>query len=165
MDSTACVDESINEYAKMLGKFNKIQALTNRAMNGDLRFEDSFRQRLATLQPTSTNFKQFLASREQLMFKKQLITAGLVEFVGKLRRQGVHVCFITGGFFEIAAMVAKFIGIDVVSGLESDERILCGGCQVPGTVFANKLLFDENGGYSRLVDSPVSKAGGKAVIV
>jgi len=170
MDSTVCVDESINEYSKMLGKFNEIQVLTNSAMNGDMKFEDSFKKRLETLAPTKEDFEQFLKNREKLMYQNKLISNGVSDFVATLRRQGVHVGLVTGGFYEIAEMVAKFIGMEARPGFETKnsgetDTILCGGVSLPPTIFANQLLFDKTGKYNGLVKSPVSRAGGKPAVI
>lgn len=170
MDSTVCVDESINEYSKMLGKFHEIQALTNSAMNGDMKFEDSFKKRLETMAPTKEDFEQFLKNREKLTYQNKLITNGVSHFVATLRRQGVHVCLLTGGFYEIAEMVAKFIGMEARPGFETlksgkTDVMLCGGVSLPPTIYANQLIFDETGKYNGLIDSPVSRAGGKPDVI
>jgi len=46
VDSTLSPDEGIDELAGWLGKKAEVEALTSKAMNGDLAFEDAMRQRL-----------------------------------------------------------------------------------------------------------------------
>lgn len=46
VDSTLSLDEGIDELADWLGKKAEVEALTSKAMDGDLAFEDALHQRL-----------------------------------------------------------------------------------------------------------------------
>jgi phosphoserine phosphatase len=50
MDSTMIEQECIDELADVAGAGDKVRAITARAMNGELAFEDALRERVPTLQ-------------------------------------------------------------------------------------------------------------------
>merc|ERR1711879_359685 len=160
VDSTVCVDESINEFAKFLGKYEEINQLTSDAMNGTMSFESSFSKRLKILSPTIDQFQEFLKNREVLLCRKKLLSNGVNNFVDELRRKGVWVCLISGGFQEIIELVAKHLGLPVVS---SQEVSLCGGIKTPPVVVSNRLLFYSDKTFAgHDTNRPVSRAFGKA---
>ena len=91
MDSTAIEIECIDELAKMAGRGDEVAEVTERAMQGELDFETSLRQRVAAL----ANADETIISRlcEQLP-----LMPGLQLMVSELQAHGWHVALASGGF-------------------------------------------------------------------
>ncbi|VDP92090.1 unnamed protein product [Echinostoma caproni] len=71
VDSTVCTDEGIDELARFLHCEDKIQAITKRAMSGELDFRQSLTLRLELMKPTQSDFSRFLSH------KKLSLTTGI----------------------------------------------------------------------------------------
>jgi phosphoserine phosphatase len=153
-------DETIDEFARFLGK--DIQQITKKTMDGYLSFRDSFKNRLAAINPTKVEYEQFVESFDPKFtpkvglhkggqLKKKTLLKQAIELIGQLRRCGVPSYLVTGGFREI---VYEKIAPKL---LIPRERI-----------FANVLHFDADGNYagfdrsqltSQSGPSPLGKAG------
>jgi len=59
VDSSFCVDESIDEIAAFLGKKDEVAALTALAMSGSVSFQDALQQRLSVINPTKKAIARF----------------------------------------------------------------------------------------------------------
>lgn len=142
VDSTVCMDEGIDELGEFCGAGEAVAAWTSRAMGGSVPFEEALSARLSLFKPSLNDVKNFLAS------KPPKITPGVEELVGKLHFKGTSVYLVSGGFRQMIAPVASILQIP-------EQRI-----------FANKLLFDENGTYMGFdFEEPTSRSGGKAAAI
>ncbi|MGF1691360.1 phosphoserine phosphatase [Photobacterium kagoshimensis] len=91
MDSTAIEIECIDEIAKLAGVGEEVAAVTERAMQGELDFEASLRQRVATLKGAD---EAILAQvREHLPMMPELR-----QLVASLQHYGWKVAIASGGF-------------------------------------------------------------------
>ncbi|KAI5075558.1 hypothetical protein GOP47_0009998 [Adiantum capillus-veneris] len=142
VDSTVCTDEGIDALGEFCGAGKAVAAWTSRAMGGSVPFEDALAARLALFKPSLMDVESFLASNPPK------ISPGIEELIRKLHSKGKAVYLISGGFRQMIAPVAKILRIQ-------EENI-----------FANKLLFNENGSYAGFdIKEPTSKSGGKAAAI
>jgi phosphoserine phosphatase len=104
MDSTMIEQECIDELADVAGAGDKVRAITARAMNGELDFEDALRERVATLanQPVEV-IAQVISNRISLM-------PGGRELIATMRANGAWCALVSGGFTHFTAHVAGALG-------------------------------------------------------
>ncbi|WP_240652785.1 phosphoserine phosphatase SerB [Rheinheimera riviphila] len=91
MDSTAIQIECIDEIAVLAGVGAEVAAVTARAMNGELDFAQSLRQRVATLANAPEHILQQVLNAVPLM-------PGLTALVSHLQQQQWQVAIASGGF-------------------------------------------------------------------
>lgn len=105
MDSTLIEEEVIDEMARSVGLTPAVSAITLRAMNGELDFEQSLRERLALLEGVQTDVWARL--------KKSLtIAPGARELCKELRRRGVVIAVASGGFAPMVEWLKEELGLD-----------------------------------------------------
>ncbi|KAK5163393.1 Phosphoserine phosphatase [Saxophila tyrrhenica] len=117
MDSTLIQQEVIDELARSVGRYDKVAAVTEAAMRGELDFEASLRARVAELKGVSTDIWDKLKA-EVITF-----TPGARELVQFLRQRGWKTAVLSGGFKPLADWVKDTLGLDYA--------------------FANQLAVDE----------------------
>ncbi len=91
MDSTAIQIECIDEIAKLAGVGEQVAAVTARAMNGELDFAQSLRQRVATLKDAPETILKQVLDAVPLM-------PGLESLVAFLQQHQWQVVIASGGF-------------------------------------------------------------------
>ncbi len=106
MDSTMIEQECIDELADFVGKKAHVAAITERAMNGELVFEDALRERVKLLAGLSVEKLQ------QCFDQKITPMAGAKELVAAFKRQGGKAVLVSGGFTFFTERVAKMLGFD-----------------------------------------------------
>ncbi|VWX52142.1 phosphoserine phosphatase SerB [Novosphingobium sp. 9U] len=123
MDSTMIGQECIDELADFAGLKDRVAAITERAMQGELDFESALRERVGLLTdlPESA-ITECLASRIVPM-------AGAKTLVATLKARGCRTVLVTGGFHHFADPVAEQLGFEYVVGnrLEVAADKLSGG--------------------------------------
>lgn len=107
MDSTLIEVEVIDELAKAAGVGDQVAKVTERAMRGELDFNESFATRLATLQGLDEAVLQKIA--ESLP-----ITEGAERLISTLNRMGYKTAILSGGFTYFAKHLQQKLGIDFV---------------------------------------------------
>lgn len=106
MDSTMIGQECIDELADMAGIGAHVAAITERAMNGELEFEDALRERVALLRGLDAGvIGQVIAERIRF-------TPGARELLATMRARGAHAVLVSGGFTAFTAHVADTLGFD-----------------------------------------------------
>ncbi len=95
MDSTLIQTEIIDEMAAQLGRADEVHQLTERAMNGELDFEQSLRARVAKL-------KGLPVSDMQKILEKLPFTPGTETFIHTVQKLGYKLALISGGFSYFA---------------------------------------------------------------
>ena len=113
MDSTLISCEVIDELARVAGVGAEVAAITERAMRGELDFDESFRTRLALLEGLDAGAVDELA--DQLP-----VQSGLSEMATTLKARGLRLAIFSGGFIPIAERLKNDYGFDhvVANGLE-----------------------------------------------
>jgi len=104
MDSTAIQIECIDEIAKLAGTGDLVAAVTARAMNGELDFAQSLRQRVATLAGADQGILQQVLTGLPLM-------PGLVELVTTLQQHQWQVVIASGGFTFFTQALQQQLGL------------------------------------------------------
>jgi phosphoserine phosphatase len=105
MDSTLIPIEVIDELAKHHGVASAVAAVTERAMAGEMDYDESLRQRLALLKGLP------LAVLERIAAELPL-TAGAETLIRVLKRLGYRTAVISGGFSVAADALRARLGID-----------------------------------------------------
>lgn len=121
MDSTLIQSEVIVEMAKAQGVGDKVYDITERAMNGELNFDQSLTERVALLKGLPTS------SLEGLLDKIK-ITDGVEEFLKTVQKLGYKTAIISGGFTFFAHYFQKKLSIDYAfaNDLEVSQGMLTG---------------------------------------
>lgn len=106
MDSTMITVECIDELADYAGIKDQIAEITERAMQGELDFEEALKGRIALLKGLDKSaIKQCLDERVQIM-------PGAQTLVKTMRHLGSETILVSGGFTSFAEPVAKNIGFE-----------------------------------------------------
>lgn len=105
VDSTLIRDEVIELLADEAGSRQRVATITERAMLGELDFEHSLRERVATLSGLPTSVFETVQ-------KKIVLTDGAKELIAGVHRGGGRIGAISGGFEQILAPLATRIGLD-----------------------------------------------------
>ena len=106
MDSTLINEEVIDELARSIGINEAVSAITARAMNGDIDFATSLRERVAMLKGVRADVWEDL---------KGIVTiaTGARELVHGLKEKGVLTGVVSGGFTPMAEWLKGELGLDV----------------------------------------------------
>ncbi len=126
MDSTLIKAEVIDELARRHGVFEAVAAITERAMRGDIDFQQSFRERMAMLNGLSESVLAEVADGLELM-------DGLERLMTQLKRLGYRTAILSGGFTYFAHYLQKRLGFDEVHANELviDAGVVTGEVHLP----------------------------------
>jgi phosphoserine phosphatase len=142
VDSTVCKEEAIDELAKFQQVGALVEAITRNAMGGNMSFRTALQTRLNLIQPTRPRLEQFLLNHPSQL------TDGITELIDLLHERKIPVYLITGGFHSIVDPVAKQLNIPLKN------------------VFANQLLFNDDGSYAGFDENEMtSDTGGKGRVI
>ncbi len=116
MDSTLIQTEVIDELAKRNGVYEKVAAITESAMRGEIDFKESFTERCKLLKGLDVSVMREIA--ENLPF-----TEGVDRLMYVLKKYGYKIAILSGGFTFFGEYIQKRYGIDYVyaNELEIDE--------------------------------------------
>ncbi len=106
MDSTIITSETLDELAAFAGIGEKIAAITARAMNGELDFQDALRERVGRLKGLPVEALDRTWERVEL-------TGGARELVATMRAHGAMTALVSGGFSFFTGRVAEAVGFDI----------------------------------------------------
>ena len=107
MDSTLIKTEVIDELARAAGVADKVIAITERAMLGEIDFKDSLVERVACLKGLPESVLGEIAEALPL-------TEGVEHLFSTLNRLGYKTAILSGGFGYFAEHLQKKLGIDYV---------------------------------------------------
>ena len=105
VDSTLIENEVIELLAERAGSLAEVSAITFRAMNGELDFEESLRSRVATLNGLPESV--FAAVGAQVV-----VTEGVTAMIAGIQTAGGRVGVVSGGFHEVIDPVASRLGLN-----------------------------------------------------
>jgi phosphoserine phosphatase len=105
MDSTLIQAEVIDEMAEVFGIGDKVKQITERAMNGELNFDDALRERVALL-------KGLDRKRMEEIFHRLPLTPGAEKFLKTVKKLGFKTAIVSGGFRYFAENLRQKLGID-----------------------------------------------------
>lgn len=121
MDSTTLDGETLDELARRTGTGEIVADITNRAMNGEMEFSESLRQRTIVL-----------ANQPESLLKEVLhqlkLTDGVRELVQTMKANNARTALISGGYNWFTQHIAPLCGFDENYGntLEIKNGIITG---------------------------------------
>ncbi len=138
MDSTLISIECIDEIADMVGIKPQVAAITERAMQGELDFAQSLRERVALLKGLSE------ADLMRVLNERLQLNPGVKEWIETCKKNNITTLLVSGGFTFFAERVKAMLGLDyaVSNTLEIIDGKLTGGVLgdiVDAQVKANEL--------------------------
>jgi len=107
MDSTLIQSEVIDMMAEVAGVGDQVKEITERAMRGELDFDQSYTERLSLL-------KGLQEEQLEKIFQDLKITDGAEKLLKNLNLLGYKTAIISGGFEFFAKKLAANLGIDHV---------------------------------------------------
>lgn len=126
MDSTLIEQEVINLLGQAAGKSIEIEAITDKAMAGDLDFKTALIERVSLLKGLDHNILSQV--RDQIT-----LTKGAKKLVDELHQQGHKVGVVSGGFIEVIEPILKSLEIDFyrANRLKIQDGVLTGEIDGP----------------------------------
>ncbi|MDP5000808.1 MAG: phosphoserine phosphatase SerB [Flavobacterium sp.] len=122
MDSTLIQTEVIDELAELAGVGEQVRAITESAMQGEIDFNESFKQRMQLLKGLKEDVLEKVAINLP-------ITKGARRLIDTLKTYGFKTAILSGGFTYFGHYLQKELGIDYVfaNQLEIKDGALTGG--------------------------------------
>eukprot|EP00929_Paragymnodinium_shiwhaense_P124278 TRINITY_DN9940_c0_g1_i1.p1 TRINITY_DN9940_c0_g1~~TRINITY_DN9940_c0_g1_i1.p1 ORF type:complete len:320 (-),score=93.68 TRINITY_DN9940_c0_g1_i1:317-1198(-) len=146
VDSTVVTTEGIDILGKCFGVYKEIAALTHKAMNGNVKFQDAMADRLQLMADHGMTKEKLLKCVKTE--GKPRWSRGVQEMVKRLHARGVDVYLVSGGFQNMLAPIAYELHIPQQN------------------VYANTILFNEDGSYNGFDrNAPTSASGGKPAVL
>ena len=105
VDSTLINQEVIELIASHANVQQKVKEITDRAMAGEIDFEQSLTERVSLL--TGLNSSTLAAVKSEVT-----LTDGASELISTLQAQGDHVAIVSGGFVEVISDLMKKLQIE-----------------------------------------------------
>jgi phosphoserine phosphatase len=106
MDSTLIGQECVDELADFGGVGDRVAAITERAMRGEIEFAPALRERVALLAGMSETVIQDVL-RDHITLNR-----GARTLVQTMRANGAHVAIVSGGFRQFTGAIRARIGAD-----------------------------------------------------
>lgn len=122
MDSTLIQAEVIDKLAELAGVGDRVKAITEAAMQGEIDFNESFKRRMRLLKGLSEEVLQEVAQNLP-------ITKGAHRLISTLKSYGFKTAILSGGFTYFGKYLQRELGIDYVyaNQLEIKDGVLTGG--------------------------------------
>ncbi len=124
MDSTLIQQECIDELAAEAGVGDRVAAITSRAMNGEIGFEEALRERVRLLKGLPVTAIQKVLD-ERITYMPGGRTA-----VATMKANGVYAVLVSGGFTAFSGTVAAQLGFDE----HRANKLLVAGQRLTGEV-------------------------------
>lgn len=106
MDSTIIPVECIDEIADFAGVKDRVSAITERAMQGELDFDGALRERVGLLKGLPVE------ALEKTYAQRISLNPGAVELVGRMKQAGALTALVSGGFTYFTERVAADAGFE-----------------------------------------------------
>jgi phosphoserine phosphatase len=110
MDSTIITCECIDELADAVGLKEKVSAITERAMRGEIEFEPALRERVALLKELP------VAALEEVYKSRVRLMPGAKTLVATMNAHGAKTALVSGGFTYFTSRVAAATGFSFHQG-------------------------------------------------
>jgi phosphoserine phosphatase len=118
MDSTMIRQECIDELAAEVGLRDKVAAITERAMRGEIAFQPALRERVALLKGLAVEVV------DKVLSSRIRVTPGARPLIATMKAAGAHTTLVSGGFTAFVAPIAERIGFD---DSRANELLVNGG--------------------------------------
>jgi phosphoserine phosphatase len=141
MESTIITCECLDELADYVGLRGKIEAITARAMNGEMDFATALSERVALLKglPEST--------LQEVYDKKVRLMDGANELLAAMKKNGAYCMLVSGGFDFYTTRIKSRLGFDEERSnkLEIKNGVLTGRVIAPILDKTSKLQALQDG--------------------
>ena len=107
VDSTFITSEVLDEVAHRAGSGAQVEAITERAMRGELDFTAALRERVTTI--AGLDVAALDDVRSQIQF-----TPGALDLIALAKQAGTTIALVSGGFAEVVEPLVDGLGIDHV---------------------------------------------------
>jgi phosphoserine phosphatase len=108
MDSTLITIECIDEIADYIGRKAEVAAITEAAMRGEITdYDESLRRRVALLEGLSQSTLQ------RVWDERVQLSPGADELIGAMKRAGLRVLVVSGGFTFFTERIRQRLGLDL----------------------------------------------------
>jgi phosphoserine phosphatase len=126
MDSTIVTSETLDELAAFAGLKERVAAITERSMNGEIDFPDALRERVALLRGLDL-------SALEAAWAATRLTPGAMTLVATMHAHNATTALVSGGFTFFTGRVAALCGFDVhrANTLLDDGTALTGAVAEP----------------------------------
>ncbi|MBL0318940.1 MAG: phosphoserine phosphatase SerB [Alphaproteobacteria bacterium] len=140
MDSTMIKQECIDEIADFVGAKERVAAITERAMNGELDFKEALQERVALLKGLPAETLQRVYS-ERIIFMD-----GAKTLISTMRKHGSFCVLVSGGFTFFTSRVSESLGFHTNEAniLEIEHDALTGTVKEPILDKTSKVHFLEH---------------------
>lgn len=127
MDSTIIQQECIDELAACVGLKDKVSAITTRAMNGELDFEQALTERVGLLKGLP------LSEMQRVLDEHITLMPGASTLLASLRARGLFTVLVSGGFTFFTTAIRSRAGFhaDEANILLHENDTLTGTVQLP----------------------------------
>jgi phosphoserine phosphatase len=129
MDSTIIQQECIDELADAMGRRDEVSEITERAMHGEIDFEEALRARAAMLSGLDAT------AMEDVYRERITLTPGAKTLTATMKANGALTALVSGGFTFFTQRIRDHAGFNI------DQ--------------ANELLIDDHGHLSGEVATPI----------
>lgn len=148
-DSTLINEEAIDLLATAAGTADRVAAITDRAMRGELDFAASLRERVATL-------RGLPSTRLEAVRQQMTPTTGAAALIAAIHAAGGRTGVVSGGFHELLDPLAARLGLDHVRAnrLANADGQLTG--EVAGPIIDAAAKADTLREWARAADIPLS---------
>lgn len=135
MDSTIINQECIDEIADKLGIKDKVSSITESAMNGEIDFNQSLKQRVALLKGVSE------VQLNEVLNNDISLTQGAHTLVQTMKKNGAKSVLVSGGFTFFTSNIGSMVGFDenFANILEIKNGVLTGNVIEPILSAKSKL--------------------------
>ncbi|WP_102866871.1 phosphoserine phosphatase SerB [Pseudovibrio exalbescens] len=127
MDSTMIQQECIDELAAELGLKDRIAAITERAMRGEIAFEPALEERVSLLKGLDASVV------DKVITERIKLTPGGSTLIKTMRENGAYTALVSGGFTAFTQKIAATIGFheNRANVLIEENGKLSGAVQMP----------------------------------
>ncbi len=127
MDSTMIDQECIDELAAEVGLKDEVSAITAKAMNGEIPFEDAIHERVGLLAGLDATVI------DKLIKKRITLAKGGAILLKTMKANGAYTALVSGGFTQFTSRIAKKLGFDEhhANQLIEDDGKLTGKVRLP----------------------------------
>jgi len=157
MDSTLVDMEIVDEMAKRAGVLKEVSRITEKAMRGDLDFEEALRQRVALL-------KGLRVKDLEEIRKEMKLSEGAEELVSTLKGLGFKLGVVSGGFHYFADLLKKRLDLDFAfaNQLEIKKGVVTGKLlgKVVDNAYKAKVVHEVSDAEGILLDQTVAIGDG-----
>ncbi|MBK7822514.1 MAG: phosphoserine phosphatase SerB [Tessaracoccus sp.] len=136
VDSTLTTTEAVDLLAAHAGVGDVVAEITERAMRGELDFEASLRERVATLRGLPVSVLDEVGPAMTL-------SPGARELIAAARSAGAKVGVTSGGFTQLVGPLADDLGLDFFNANELETEIIDGTERLTGNVIGTVVDRDQ----------------------